>query len=115
MKSFANVNARDLAQAVAASSRAHAERRSLPVLERAKFLAIFSDNLDEFFQVRVGSLKAQVEAGIASGPGEEPTGAKLDHPPRSRAPRAEERRLHRPAGSGSGSSRDPPVELGRAR
>ena len=56
---------------------AYAERRSLPVLERAKFLAIFSDNLDEFFQVRVGSLKAQVEAGIASGPGEEPTGAKL--------------------------------------
>ena len=34
---------------------AFAERRSLPVLERAKFLAIFSDNLDEFFQVRVGS------------------------------------------------------------
>jgi polyphosphate kinase len=56
---------------------AFAERRSLPVLERAKFLAIFSDNLDEFFQVRVGSLKMQVEAGIASGPGEEPTGAKL--------------------------------------
>jgi polyphosphate kinase len=56
---------------------AYAERRSLPVLERAKFLAIFSDNLDEFFQVRVGSLKVQIEAGIASSPGEEPTGAKL--------------------------------------
>jgi len=46
-----------------------AERRSLPVLERAKFFAIFSDNLDEFFQVRVGSLKMQVEAGVTpSGP-----------------------------------------------
>src|SRR5262249_41998214 len=28
-----------------------ANQRSLPVLERAKFFAIFSDNLDEFFQV----------------------------------------------------------------
>ena len=46
---------------------AFAERRSLPVLERAKFLAIFSDNLDDFFQVRVGSLKMQLEAGIAAG------------------------------------------------
>jgi polyphosphate kinase len=57
---------------------AFAERRSLPVLERAKFLAIFSDNLDEFFQVRVGSLKMQLEAGIATaGPGEEPAAEKL--------------------------------------
>jgi polyphosphate kinase len=54
-----------------------AERRSVPVLERVKFLAIFSDNLDEFFQVRVGSLKVQLEAGIAAGPGEETTGEKL--------------------------------------
>ena len=46
---------------------AFAERRTLPVLERAKFLAIFSDNLDDFFQVRVGSLKMQLEAGIAAG------------------------------------------------
>jgi polyphosphate kinase len=43
-----------------------AARRSLPVLERAKFFAIFSENLDEFFQVRVGSLKMQLEAGVAS-------------------------------------------------
>src|SRR5689334_9101278 len=41
-----------------------AENTSLPLLERAKFLAIFSSNLDEFFQVRVSGLKEQLEAGI---------------------------------------------------
>jgi polyphosphate kinase len=35
-----------------------------PPLERAKFLAIFSGNLDEFFQIRVSGLREQVVAGV---------------------------------------------------
>ena len=42
-----------------------AESPDLPLLERAKFLAIFSHNLDEFFQVRVGGLKQQVVLGVS--------------------------------------------------
>ena len=35
-----------------------------PLLERAKFLAIFTSNLDEFYMKRVGGLKRQMAAGV---------------------------------------------------
>ncbi len=53
--SWLDFNARVLA--LAADER-------VPLLERVKFSAIFSSNLDEFFQVRVAALKDQVAAGI---------------------------------------------------
>ena len=37
---------------------------SVPLLERVKFVAIFSQNLDEFFQVRVAAIKDQVAASM---------------------------------------------------
>ncbi|PYO10750.1 MAG: RNA degradosome polyphosphate kinase, partial [Candidatus Rokuibacteriota bacterium] len=40
-----------------------AQDPSVPLLERVKFLAIFSSNLDEFFMVRVAALKRRVQAG----------------------------------------------------
>ena len=54
--SWLDFNARVLAQA---------EDESLPAIERARFLAIASRALDEFFQVRVGGLK-QLAAGLES-------------------------------------------------
>ena len=46
-----------------------AQDPSVPLLERVKFLAIFSSNLDEFFMVRVATLKRRLHAGeMTAGP-----------------------------------------------
>ena len=42
-----------------------AEDESLPLLERVRFLAIFTSNLDEFFMVRVAGLRRRIAAGVA--------------------------------------------------
>jgi polyphosphate kinase len=46
-----------------------AQDPTVPLLERVKFLAIFSSNLDEFFMVRVGGLQQKVQADITHGSG----------------------------------------------
>ena len=43
-----------------------AEDETLPLLERVRFLTIFSSNLDEFFMVRVASLHRKLETGVTS-------------------------------------------------
>jgi polyphosphate kinase len=41
-----------------------AEQDDMPLMERLKFLAIFTSNLDEFFTIRVAGLHDQVDAGL---------------------------------------------------
>src|SRR3954447_18245827 len=43
-----------------------AHETGIPPLERLKFVALSSSNLDEFFQVRILALKDQVAAGVSS-------------------------------------------------
>jgi len=41
-----------------------AEDSSLPLLERCRFLAIFSSNLDDFYMIRVATLKRKLDTGV---------------------------------------------------
>ena len=41
-----------------------AEDRTIPLLERCRFLSIFSSNLDDFFMIRVATLKRKLESGV---------------------------------------------------
>src|SRR5437867_13391780 len=58
-----------------------AQDPQVPLLERLKFLAIFSSNLDEFYMVRVGGLQQKVSAGIIRGSGADrmPPREQLEH------------------------------------
>src|SRR4051812_12566837 len=48
-----------------------AEDPTQPLLERVKFMSIFSSNLDEFFEIRVAGIKQQIEGGVNdAGPDE---------------------------------------------
>jgi polyphosphate kinase len=46
-----------------------AEDTTVPLLERAKFLAIFASNLDEYFQIRVAGIKDKIVGGSSEAVG----------------------------------------------
>ena len=41
-----------------------AEDKNIPLLERCRFLAIFSSNLDDFYMIRVASVKRKIDSGL---------------------------------------------------
>ena len=95
-----------------------AEDESAPLLERAKFLAIFASNLDEFYMVRVAGLKRRIAAGIAvpgaSGllPRDQIELIWKDSHDAAATPC---RRVPRPRDAGAAGGRDPAVPVGRAQ
>ena len=77
-----------------------------PLLERVKFLAIFSSNLDEFFMIRVSGLKRQLEAGTLTAPPDGMTpGQQLAEIRERLRPLLDRRSACWQAGQGGGASR----------
>src|SRR5580704_11158984 len=72
-----------------------AQDQTVPMLERLKFLAIYSSNLDEFFMVRVGGTQQKVVAGIPTGSGADQTSPKLQLETIRRTVREEVAELYR--------------------
>ena len=94
-----------------------AEDDGVPLLERVKFMAIFAEMLDEFFQVRVSGLEDQVAAGDHPFRRRSPSDrAAAGHPrPRRAAGRPPGPDLPRPAGAAAGRCRGAAVGLVVAR
>ena len=95
-----------------------AENTSLPLLERAKFLAIFSSNLDEFFQVRVSGLEGAARSGHPSdvaGRHRPGRAAQRDPGARRRARDAAGRGVHQGRGARVAGGGRRVLRLGRSR
>jgi polyphosphate kinase len=65
-----------------------AEDESTPLLERCRFLGIFSSNLDDFVMIRVATLKRKIENGITKPNTAGYTPIQLMHALSARDPRA---------------------------
>ena len=95
---------------------AMAATRPVPLLERLRFLAIFTSNLDEYFMVRVAAVREQVEAGMDSRGSDGMTPAEtLDAIVKhlSESMDAQVRLLHGRAAPGPGQGGHPPGRDGR--
>ncbi len=94
-----------------------AEDSTVPLLERIKFLAIVSSNLDEFFMVRVAGLKRRIRENDGTTGPDGLTAAQTLAAVAERAREPERRAapvLPRSAGAAAGRRGDPPAERGGA-
>ena len=86
-----------------------AEDEAAPLLERVKFCAIYTTNLDEYYMVRVAGLHDQIDAGVENPGQDGRTPSQTIALIRERAQElgsAPERLLRRPAAPRAGRARD---------